>query len=214
MGHNFAADERAALADLFLALGPGAPTLCEGWTAYDLAVHLAVREHNPLSGPGIVLPDLFGALTDHIMERFGATHSFERTVRIVRIGPPLHWRPVDRLFNTLEYFVHHEDLRRGADGSTPSREGIDGLEDELWSMTRRSAWLTERHYPDVGAGIELVRPDGDTISLRQRDGEPVRVVGRPGEVTLFLMGRGEAAHVSFEGPEEAIAQLTGTAVHI
>lgn len=213
MAHNFAADERAAIADLFLAVGPDAPTLCKGWTAYDLAVHLAVRERNPLAAPGILIPSLSG-LTERIMEDFKARHAFERTVRIVRIGPPVHWRPVDRLFNTAEYFVHHEDLRRGGDAATPSRAGIDGLQDELWSMTRQGAFLTNRRLPDIGAGIELVRPDGDDpIRLRPGD-EMVRVAGPPGEITLFLMGRRAAAHVDVLGPEEAVASLTGTEIRI
>ena len=42
--------ERLALCDLFDAVGPAAPTLCEGWDAYDLAVHLYVREADPV-GP-------------------------------------------------------------------------------------------------------------------------------------------------------------------
>ena len=50
--------ERDELCDLFVARGPDAPTLCEGWTTADLAAHLVVRERNPLAGPGIV----FGGL--------------------------------------------------------------------------------------------------------------------------------------------------------
>src|SRR5882762_622635 len=37
--------ERRELCDLFLELGPDAPTLCEGWTTLDLAAHLVLREH-------------------------------------------------------------------------------------------------------------------------------------------------------------------------
>ena len=47
--------ERAALCDLFVQVGPAAPTLCEGWATYDLAAHLVIRERKPLSGPGLVM---------------------------------------------------------------------------------------------------------------------------------------------------------------
>ena len=44
---NLAKSERAALADLFVTLGPDQPTLCEGWDTKDLLVHLLVRERRP-----------------------------------------------------------------------------------------------------------------------------------------------------------------------
>ena len=44
---SVAATERADLCDLFRAVGPDAPTLCEGWTTRDLAAHLVVRERRP-----------------------------------------------------------------------------------------------------------------------------------------------------------------------
>jgi hypothetical protein len=40
---NLATTERAALADLFVTLGPDQPTLDEGWDTRDLLVHLLVR---------------------------------------------------------------------------------------------------------------------------------------------------------------------------
>ena len=48
------ARERSELCDLFLAVGPEAPTLCDGWTTLDLAAHLVVREHDPRSGFAIL----------------------------------------------------------------------------------------------------------------------------------------------------------------
>ncbi|WP_461013210.1 maleylpyruvate isomerase N-terminal domain-containing protein, partial [Trueperella pyogenes] len=42
---SFSSDERRRLADLLLAKGPDAPTLCEGWFTRDLAAHLWIREH-------------------------------------------------------------------------------------------------------------------------------------------------------------------------
>src|SRR3954447_13193741 len=36
--------ERTELLDTLHAVGPDAPTLCEGWTAHDIAAHLAASE--------------------------------------------------------------------------------------------------------------------------------------------------------------------------
>ncbi len=68
---ELAQQERQGLCDLFVELGPDAPTLCDGWTASDLAAHLVVRERRPDSGPGLVWPPLAG-YTDKV-RRAGAT---------------------------------------------------------------------------------------------------------------------------------------------
>ncbi|MEN3358667.1 MAG: hypothetical protein V7637_2649, partial [Mycobacteriales bacterium] len=52
---DHASAERAAVADLLDSLGPDAPTLCEGWSTYDLAAHLALRDRVPAAWPGIAL---------------------------------------------------------------------------------------------------------------------------------------------------------------
>lgn len=43
--------ERHELCDRFLALGPDAPTLNEGWTTKDLAAHLVVRKRDLIGAP-------------------------------------------------------------------------------------------------------------------------------------------------------------------
>src|SRR5437667_638875 len=52
----FDALERQQLCDLFVELGPDAPTLLEPWSTRDLAAHLVLREHDHLAAPGLVLP--------------------------------------------------------------------------------------------------------------------------------------------------------------
>ena len=61
--------ERAALCDLFLRVGPDAPTLCEGWATDDLATHLVIRERKPLSGPGLVMGGAAARMTERILAR-------------------------------------------------------------------------------------------------------------------------------------------------
>lgn len=52
----FDALERQQLCDLFVELGPDAPTVLKPWTTRDLAAHLVLREHDYLAAPGLVLP--------------------------------------------------------------------------------------------------------------------------------------------------------------
>jgi uncharacterized protein (TIGR03085 family) len=195
------ARERSQLCDLFLEVGPEAPTLCEGWNTADLAAHLVVRERDLRSTPGILLGGRFAAYTDRLMDRQKAK-GYEATVARVRSGPPLPWRVpgLRELLNLQEYFVHHEDVRR-ANGLGP-RTGIDDVQDAIWAQLRRGARFQLRRVK--GAGVELQRPGGEPF--RARSGWPVvRIVGEPGELLLRLLGRTSAAQVEVDGPPDAVA---------
>ena len=108
------ARERAELCDLMLELGPDAPTLCEGWVTLDLAAHLVVRERQPLRGGLAILGgDRFAGLESRLLA--GAKkRGFEALVERMRGGPPLAWRipGLRKAANLIEWFVHHEDVRR------------------------------------------------------------------------------------------------------
>ena len=57
-----------------LAMVPAqAPTLCEGWSAHDLAVHLWILKHDPLGWPGVVHPRLDAGRTAHWKPRTPVT---------------------------------------------------------------------------------------------------------------------------------------------
>jgi uncharacterized protein (TIGR03085 family) len=199
-----AQQERASLCDLFEEVGPDAPTLCGDWTARDLAAHLVVRERNLVGGAGIVVGALAG-FTERGMER-EEVRPWHELVERVRSGPMWFSRPIDPLINTFEYFVHHEDVRRG-DGTGAPRTGIDDIEDELWKRLRNGASLLVRKIPR-GNGLEIARPGGEPVTLRKGD-RVARLVGTPGEVTLFLYGRKGVAQVEVEGDEEAVAAVMG-----
>lgn len=201
---SIAQSERQALCNLLEELGPLAPTLCEGWTTSDLAAHLVVRERRPLASPGILLP-VFAEVTRRAMERAKAQLGYGGLIRCVRGGPPYPLRLVDVQMNTVEFFVHHEDVRRAADGVEP-RVDAD-LDAALWTALRRGARLMTRRLH--GAGLELVAPG--VGSLVARSGEPRAVVtGGPQELTLLLSGRRGAARVEIDGPEAARSALEGT----
>jgi uncharacterized protein (TIGR03085 family) len=196
--------ERAALCDLFLQLGPDEPTLCEGWTTYDLVAHLDVREHDPVASVGIVVPAAAG-LHDRAIARAKERRSFDQLVARVRSGPPFWWKPVDGVFNTQEYFIHHEDARRGGGDTTPRPEAeVAAIETVLWTNLGRSHRFMTRGVK--GVGVDLEAPGRTPVRARHRD-RVVTITGRPGEVLLYLFGRRGAAHVEISGSPEDRAAL-------
>ncbi len=200
--------ERVELCDLALQLGEDQPTLCEGWDVKDLVVHLLLRERNPAAAIGIVVPPLAG-LTDRETRRLGR-QDFTVLVERLRNGPPA-WSfyalpKVEPLLNTLEYFIHHEDIRRAQPTWEPRDLG-DRRQDALWRAIRVAGKGLVRSS-DVGVVIE--RSDtGDRVVLKA--GEPAAVVrGLPAEVALFLFGRKRQARAELGGPDEAVAELRGS----
>lgn len=205
---NYAQTERAELCALFEQVGPDAPTRCEGWTTRDLAAHLVVRERRPDAALGILAAPF---------ERHGekvrletADQPWEQLVELVRSGPPtlsLFGVPaIDRAANTMEYFIHHEDVRRAQPRWTP-RELPAPFETELWKVISRMSKLMLRKAP---AGVRLSVPvatsaatdasDASGRSVVAHKGEPqVEVIGAPGELALFVYGRQATSVVEMTG---------------
>lgn len=186
-----ARDERTALADLLAEAGPERPTLCEGWTTRDLAAHLVVRERRPDSAAGLLIPALRG-----YGERIRLTVAARPYPQIVaQVRNPPWWSPVsnplvDQLTNTTEFFVHHEDVRRGVPGWTPRTLGPD-LRAALWRQVRQTARLSLRR---VGARVTVVAPGLGQATIGSGDAKAT-LTGEPGELILFLTGRQRAARV-------------------
>jgi uncharacterized protein (TIGR03085 family) len=198
--------ERHALCDTALAVGPDAPTLCSGWTARDLVAHLLVRENSTIGAAGITLAPLAG-LTERAMAK-AARRPFPEMVRKL-YDPGLTWYRlpgIERLVNTLEYLVHHEDLRRAQPGWEP-RDLPLADEDDVWKLVTGAAKLSTRK---AGVPIVVRRSDraGVEATIRRGD-EPVLVTGHPSELTLFFFGRSEVRDVSFDGPPDAVSRLRG-----
>ena len=195
--------ERHELCDLALTVGEDAPTLCGDWTVKELVAHLLVRENRPWSAAGIVVPPLSG-LTERSMERM-ARRDFGVLVEKLR-DPGLtayRLRPVEVAFNTLEYFVHHEDIRRAQPGWEP--RALDAADvDLIWRLGRGSGRLTTRR---VGVPLRIRRSDTGAETTLAAGADPVVVSGSPGEVVLFLFGRDYAHGLTFEGPPERVAKV-------
>ncbi|KAF4406120.1 MULTISPECIES: TIGR03085 family metal-binding protein [Streptomyces] len=198
--------ERLLLADLLESAGPAAPTLCDGWTTRDLAVHLVVRERRADAAGGAFIKPLAARL-ERVTAEFTAK-PYEELIQLIRTGPPrmspFSLKQVDEAANTVEFYVHAEDVRRARPDWTP-RELDPVFADVLWSRIERVARVMGRKSP---VGLVLRRPDGRTAVARR--GTPVvTVTGEPGELLLFLFGRQEQARVEAEGDKEAVAQAYG-----
>jgi len=200
--------ERAALCALLLEVGPDAPTLCGDWTTADLAAHLVVRERHPMALPGILLGGRFEGATERAMARELDGHGYEGGVERVRTGPPpgpLRLRPVGRLANTVEYVVHHEDVRRPAGGG-PRPDDAE-LQDAVWSLLRRGARLLVAPARLGSTGLRLVRPGHDPIRASGTGEGGAVLRGDPVEVLLHLYGRRAVADVELTGDPEARARV-------
>jgi uncharacterized protein (TIGR03085 family) len=199
---SLAKSERAALCDLFEEVGPDAPTLCEGWTTLDLAAHLVVRERRPDSGPGLLIP-AFSSWTEGL-RRSAKERGFPRLIEQVRNGPPKYspMALLDETVNGMEYFVHHEDVRRARPDWEP-RELSPDIQKMLWKRVVGGARLGVRKSP---VGIVLEQPDG-TSAVVKRTEPSVTVVGPPEEIAMFTSGRKTASRVEFRGDEKAIDDL-------
>ena len=199
-----ASRERRQFADDLAAAGPDAPTLCEGWTARDLAAHVVIRERRPDAAVGILVGALSG-YTDKVQSKV-AGGDWNDLVERVRSGPPA-WSPtridkVDRAVNTIEFFVHTEDVRRAADAWEPRDLDAD-LADDLAAALARAAKMLTKSAP---TGVTLAADGRDAIVAH--DGDPMVTVRGPiGELVLFVYGRQDHARVEFDGPDDAIAEL-------
>ncbi|MFF3390484.1 TIGR03085 family metal-binding protein [Streptomyces sp. NPDC002669] len=196
--------ERLLLADLLEAAGPEAPTLCRGWTARDLAAHVVVRERRPDAAGGILVGVLKNRL-ERVQAEFAAK-PYEELIQLIRTGPPRFSpyavKQVDEAANTVEFYIHAEDVRR-AQPDWSRRELDPVFADLLWSRTERTARLLGRKSP---VGLVLRRPDGRTVVAHK--GVPVvTVTGEPGELLLFAFGRQDAAVVELAGDKEAVDRL-------
>jgi uncharacterized protein (TIGR03085 family) len=205
MDSNPAQRERAALCDLFTEVGPDAPTLCGDWTTRDLAAHLVVRERRPDAAIGIVLSKAAG-YTDKVQSSV-ATGEWDDLVDTVRSGPPI-WSPtkigaIDKAANTIEFFVHLEDVRRAGDDWEPRELDAD-LTEMLYSMLSKMAKRLVKSSP-VGIVLE---PDDGRATIVAKQAEPsVTVSGSVGELVLFVYGRQAHSRVAIAGDDASVAAV-------
>ena len=205
MTERFARDERLALADSLLAAGPDAPTVCEGWLTRDLAAHIVVRERRPDASIGILLKPLQGHL-QAVQGKLAAEDYVELVgkVRFPQALSPVRIDAVDEAMNLTEFFIHHEDVRRGTPGWTP-RQLSPAYEEALRKRVRSTARLSARRF----RGTIVVHSPGLATFEVGAGGERVEVSGAPGELLLFFSGRQRVANVDVSGAPELVERLKG-----
>ena len=201
-----ALSERLLLCDEMLRVGPDAPTKCEGWDTRDLAAHLVIREGRPDLAIGVLVPFLHGRLERERARM--AEGDYAALVERVRGGAPV-WNPMhigrlDEIANLVEFFVHHEDVRRAQPDWEP-RDLAANLQHALWVAVRRSSRLMFRRSP---TGIVLIAPGHGRHSAKLPDDRGTVVVrGTPAELVLYAYGRKEVAKVELSGNADDIAAL-------
>ena len=208
-------DERSELIGTLGLLGPNASTLCARWSSGDLAAHLVVSEAYggwPMVAAYAARRVLPATLTLRGMRslqsvgdrqiRRARNRGWGWALRRLSAGPPPAYdRASVAPIRLIEEWIHHEDLRR-ANAMGP-RPGSAEMNEALWG-----AGLLITGFPEFlpgRAGIEVALSDGRTHRLG--DTARVRVEGTPGEVLLFLAGRGAVAQVSVTGEQRHVQAL-------
>ncbi len=199
--------ERALLADLMDETGTDAPTLCGDWTTRDLAAHIVMRERRPDGAAGVIVPQ-FSGYSEKVQAGI-ASADYGDIVEKVRSGPRL-WFPtrldaVDKVVNTAEFFVHHEDVRRAADG-WEARDLDQQTNDDLRGALSRSIRMLARSLP---VGLTLQPTDtSDTSAITAKGGDPVATIEGPvGEIMLYVFGRKDVAQVELTGDDDAVTAV-------
>lgn len=179
-------------------VGPDAATLCEGWTARDLAAHLVIREYRLDAAPGILIP-YFAPHTERVQNEVAERTDWDALLDKVASGPPLYspLKLLDSVANVAEMFIHHEDVRRAQPGWEPRV-----LEPALTGALGRTLPLMGRMtLAKVPGRVALRTPEGKTL-LTAGSGPAVTVTGPPAELLLFATGR--EARVEFDGDAAAV----------
>ena len=182
--------------------------MCGDWTTRDLAAHLVVRERRPDGGVGILVRP-FAGYTEKVMDG-EKERPWGELVERGRTGPPrwnpMHLEPVDRLVNTVEFFVHHEDVLRAQPGWAARPLDAD-LEEALAGTLQRGARMLVRKVAPLGL---VVAPDGHEPAVLRTGSPTVTVRGPLGECVLYVYGRKDVAEVTLDGPADAVARVRET----
>ncbi len=108
--------------------------------------------------------------------------------------------------NTVEFFIHVEDVRRAQDGWEP-RTISPELADALWARVGPGG-LAKR----VPAMIVITSPGRS--DKKRGTGPLLTVAGDPGELIMFGAGRQRAAKVEISGDAALAAQLRAASLGI
>ncbi|MDR8018927.1 TIGR03085 family metal-binding protein [Nesterenkonia aerolata] len=198
-----AAAERQALVAALREKGPAAATLCEGWTTHDLAVHVVARD----SRPHLVLGRGLPVVGSKAQEQYRSFEGLSFAELVDRIGDgvpswhPARSRSVDDAMNTLEFFVHTEDVLRGDDHSTGADAGPEGssalqphrrrlspsLQRRLWKQASRTLLMAAARKRR--RRITYISPGYGSVTHGAFRDPMISLEGAPSELVLWAFGR-------------------------
>ncbi len=193
--------ERAALCDTLDKVGPEAPTLCEGWLTLDLAAHLVAREARSDAALGLVLPGPFAAppAARHGSLQDEGLRGTRRNAAHRPAGDAPQGTTRDRQRERELRAPRRCAARASGEGPRPLDAEFDDL---FWRVLGFGARLARRRVK--GVALVLRTPDGREHVV-SKDGPQVTLTAPPGELSLFMSGRKEAAIVTHEGDPAAYA---------
>ena len=113
---HFVPASREVMAEVLLAAGPTAPTLCAGWEARHLAAHLVLREQSLLAA-GLLFKPLAQRMETELNRRAEAASNrtaFRALINEFRRGAPrispLSLPRMDHSANLSEFFIHRHQV--------------------------------------------------------------------------------------------------------
>ena len=197
---SFVRRQRAQLIDLMREVGPFADTKCEGWQVQDLAAHLWIREHRPSALPGIGF-EAFAGRTERIQQESLHSKGFLGLLEELQ-RPPWYMRPMDRLAGGVEWYIHHEDVRRarGEKVRLTARE-VDSLESIALVMAKKA-------QRESGAQL-VVTPRGSKPRTLGTGDRTIFVEGPANELLLHFTGRDSDVTVTGDDVEAYRESLKG-----
>ncbi len=199
--------QREALCDALDAVHPSAPTLCDGWSAHHLAAHVWLRESDTWAVVGALLTRRRNRI-DLRMSEVMTQRPYADLVAAIRRGPeglsPFRLPGVEVAANTIEFFVHCEDVRRGSGNNTPRPTDL-ALEELCWKRLPAMARVFLHGCP-VAVWLERDLPPGEPVRIGSGP-DIVTLSGAPSELLLYLFGRRGAAQVEVIGEPAAVSVL-------
>lgn len=160
---------------------------------------------------GIALKPLAG-YTASVQNGLKAKHPYPELVGLVRKPGGVYGLlpSLDEAVNMLEFFVHHEDVRRAQPSWEPRALPAD-LDRLIWARVSSGARLMLRKSP---VGVVLHRLGGGVAVGGSRQGPRVEVTGTASELLMFCFGRQEHARVELTGEPGDVSRLRGSSLGI
>ncbi|GAA4917220.1 TIGR03085 family metal-binding protein [Nesterenkonia rhizosphaerae] len=192
-----AARERHSLATALSQVSPDAPTLCEGWAARDLALHIVTRDRRPDALLSTQLPLLSGLGRRRLapLEALSYDELVDRVAEGPGRGSPSSRRVVNDLMNSAEFYIHTEDVLRAQPAYSPQQKRpiSEALRRKLWNQSTKTffalAARKQRHRLTYRA------PGFGPVTLGRRADPPAHIEGDVEDLVLWASGREGAAEV-------------------